>query len=239
MYTNLITTGCSYTSYLWKTWADYLSSSFDTYHNFGLSGSGPRYSWVQINNYLSTHAKHSTLENTVIAVQWSSLMRNDIYKKEPYAGHYWTGGGQINNNVNYDSDYLEKYFDLVDKALDLQHYIESLILASEKYKFRLVMMYMLEPWIYSFGGEPTGGLGKYSIDEKIKDFYKTDHPKILEDLYNTKHWIRPSIELFTADVPDPNKDPNDGHPSPLQHFHYANKIREHLNIEPVYDYRFR
>ena len=229
-YDTLIATGCSYTNYTWKTWADHLGDYFPIYKNLGQSGSGPRYSWMRIQRYLKYQANYSTMESTVIAVQWSSLLRNYMYILNQEGRYCWPGGGQVNNNIHYSKDYLDNYFDLVDKALDLEFFIENLILASEKYKFRLVMFYMLEPWIKDFGGEPTGGNGHLNVRDKINEFYKTPYPKRLEDLYNSKYWVKPSIELFTAEVPDPNKDPNDHHPSPLQHFHYANKIKEHLGL---------
>ena len=101
----LLTTGCSYTSYYYPTWADWLGVYFDKHINLGVSGSGPRYSYTALNDFF--RYKKNNPKDYIVIVQWSSLLRHD--KRNPETGH-WYWGGQIDNNINYNEDYLKKFY---------------------------------------------------------------------------------------------------------------------------------
>lgn len=44
--------GCSYTQWIWPTWADLIGCNFETYYNFGMSGSDNTYA---LNRLIDTH----------------------------------------------------------------------------------------------------------------------------------------------------------------------------------------
>ena len=227
----LIVSGCSYTEYLYPTWGDWLGEHFDTFHNLGVTGSGPKYTYLAIADFFK-YNKVNPKEYIVIA-QWSSLLRRDIRSKTDDG---WLHGGQIDNNSNYSKDYLKKYFHPLDTANDLVHYIDHLILLSEKLGFKLYMTYMFEPWIDNFLGEPV-----YSTIDKneIKDTLRSKYMISLKEISKSKYWINPSIESFSLDNPSRHiikttingKPSRDHHPSPFTHFLYAWQISKLLKIK--------
>ncbi len=224
----LITTGCSYTSYAYDTWATYLGKSYDSHFNFGRAGSGPRYSHTTICDYLRFNY-NKDYEYTFI-IQWSSLLRVDYRTKNKGTlgsdGVYWSAGGQVNNNGNFDNNYIKKYFNVIDTASDLLQYIEHLILLSKHYNFKLYMLYMFEPWIENFFGEPCH-VG--SLIKQYKEFSNSRYCNELKNIYDTEYFIRPSIEKFCLE--NEERDFNiDFHPTTNQHKNYADIIlKEYLS----------
>lgn len=222
----LITTGCSYTKYNYDTWADYLGKTYDSHLNLGEAGSGPRYSHTKICDYLRFNF-NKDYEYTFI-IQWSSLLRVDyrVNSKEVLgsSSDRWSSGGQVNNNSNFDNDYINKYFNIVDRASDLLGYIEHLILLSQHYNFKLYMLYMFEPWIGKVLGEPCN-IGELS--RQYGKFYNSRYFNELKDIYSTDYFIRPSIEKFCLE--NEERDFNiDLHPTTNQHEKYANMILKNI-----------
>lgn len=241
----LLVSGCSYTSHNYPSWADWLQDSFDRYINLGFSGTGPRYSFLRISDYFKYHIKDDPKNYTVI-VQWSSLLRHDfrvINPGDPENGT-WSSGGQIDNNIWFDQKFLNKYYLPIDKANDLIYYIEHLEMLSEKLGFKLYMCYMFEPWVEDFLGEPT----HHQIrKDKVISYKRSIYQKTLKELYNKKYWVTPSIEKYSwnikdalqpvANLPTDQSLIPDHHPSPYQHWCYANYIAKKLNISlnPSYE----
>ena len=50
----LLVSGCSYTQYFYPTWSDWLGEHFNEYINLGMSGTGARYSYLKILNFLNS-----------------------------------------------------------------------------------------------------------------------------------------------------------------------------------------
>jgi hypothetical protein len=72
----LFTFGCSFTEYVWPTWADLLSTDFDHYENWGYRGLGNRGIAERV---AECHAKHTFSKDDVVIIQWSSHLRFDWY----------------------------------------------------------------------------------------------------------------------------------------------------------------
>ena len=219
----LITSGCSYTSYNYKTWADYLGENYDKHLNLGKAGSGPRYSHNKICDYL--RFDYNKDHEYTFIIQWSSLIRVDFRKNDSNkisTLDKWSLGGQVNNNDNFNPAYIKKYFNIIDRASDLLMFIEHIILLSKHYNFKLYMLYMFEPWLGNLLGEPCG-IG--SLTKHFKSFNKSKYKKELEKLYFTDYFIQPSIETFCC-----NNEERDfsieSHPTTNQHKKYADMIVE-------------
>lgn len=69
--------GCSFTNYVWPTWADLLGVEFDYYENWGKEGIGNRAIAERVSE---CYAKNKFTKDDVVIVQWSSHLRYDWYK---------------------------------------------------------------------------------------------------------------------------------------------------------------
>ena len=224
----LVTTGCSYTHYRYYTWADYLSKGYDKFFNLGMAGSSIKFSYIKVLDYI--RANKDTLNNTDIFIQWTSLKRHYLINEDPPKG-------QIDNNADFNEEFIKNYFDIEDKAIELYNYIEHLILLSEKYKFRIKMFYMFEPWIGDYAGEPTNT--SIILHETTKKYLESSICTTLKNLYSKEYWITPSLESFSLKNekrgPEHRYPPEHGggideHPTTEQHRMFSEHINKGRNF---------
>lgn len=110
----LFTFGCSYTYYMWPTWADFLSLEYDYYENWGMTGIGNRAIAERI---AECHAKNQFTKDDTIVVQWSTILRHDWHNNKPIVNPSgWQTRGNAFSPINsklynqkwYDTFYCEK-----------------------------------------------------------------------------------------------------------------------------------
>jgi hypothetical protein len=80
--------GCSFTEYVWPTWADIVGQSFDYYENWGLAGSG---NYLISSRVLECHQVNKLTANDTVFVMYTSIPRIDFYTSA------WTRNGNIFN----------------------------------------------------------------------------------------------------------------------------------------------
>ena len=93
--------GCSYTNFKYPTYFDFLSPYFNESFNFGKPGCGNRAIFNTVVNHIDEIKK-----NDVVIVQWSSLLREDRI----FYNNKWDAGGIITNTMNYNEEWIKKYF---------------------------------------------------------------------------------------------------------------------------------
>lgn len=100
----LFTFGCSYTNYVWPTWADIIAYDLGCeFYNYGIGGLGN----VGIScRIVEADCIYKFHPDDLIIVQWSSWSREDRYIKGKWAAH-----GNVWNNDFYDRNFLLKYVD--------------------------------------------------------------------------------------------------------------------------------
>ena len=108
----LFTFGCSYTSYAWPSWANFLSLEFDFFENWGLAGIGNR---AIAERVAECNARHHFTKDDTIIVQWTSHIRNDYYLNTESEGspRGWKTRGSIFNYINgkvYDRRWVNTFF---------------------------------------------------------------------------------------------------------------------------------
>jgi hypothetical protein len=107
----LFTFGCSYTWFMWPTWADLLSVEYDYFENWGLVGLGNRAIAERI---AECHAKHKFTKDDTIVVQWSTTLRHDWHSDRPIvtlAGWQTSGNAFSETNIKfYKDDWYSKFF---------------------------------------------------------------------------------------------------------------------------------
>jgi hypothetical protein len=97
--------GCSFTSFLWPTWADILSVELNVpYYNYGKSGAGNHY----IANMVSQIIVHHNLnKDDLIVICWSSISREDRILKGG-----WTTPGNLFTQSVYNENFINNYVDI-------------------------------------------------------------------------------------------------------------------------------
>ena len=100
----LFTVGCSFTNHSYPTWADFLSSEFDEYENWGQGGYGNRAIFNRLIEII--YKRNITAEDTIV-VMWSTPVREDRW----YKNGGWKALGNIYNQPFYPDEWVEKYFD--------------------------------------------------------------------------------------------------------------------------------
>jgi len=98
----LFTFGCSFTAYIWPTWADILGREFEHYENWGQLGAGNQYIF---NSLIECNQRHRFTANDTVAVMWTNVAREDRYIHDQWitSGNIYHCGGY------YDSSFIKKY----------------------------------------------------------------------------------------------------------------------------------
>ena len=104
-YKRIFTFGCSYTEFIWPTWADIIGHDLNLpYENWGHAGTGNVYIAIKM---LECDLKNKFTDTDLILVNWSSWHRED--RMYP-GGDIWASGGNVFNNEHYPVKFLKKYY---------------------------------------------------------------------------------------------------------------------------------
>jgi hypothetical protein len=99
----LFTFGCSFTSYIWPTWADFVALNFDTHQNWANAGAGNYF--ISSRLYECNSVNKLTKDDTVL-VMFSQYFRNDMIDKNSN----WINAGNLYNQTLYGHDFVTKYW---------------------------------------------------------------------------------------------------------------------------------
>lgn len=221
----LFTFGCSFTSYIWPTWADILGREFDFFENWGRPGAGNQFI---ANSVAEADARNKFTENDTVIVQWSSMMREDRYIEGG-----WVTPGNVGGEGRriYGDEFLKKFMSdrgCFIRDLASMHLVDTM-LQHKKCNYEFLSMVDI-----NFYGDMYSNYFK----EKLKFF--SQGTKITEplDLYsNVVNKIKPSFQkvIFNYDWQSRKElmAPStvtgvlhraDSHPIPLEHLEYLQKV---------------
>lgn len=228
MKNRLFVIGCSYTSYCWPGYGEFLGSGYKEVYNFGKAGAGNEYIF---NTSCNVFQRYNINENDTVIVQWSGVGRKDVIE---YDSEIYTTVGNLDWQDFYPKKYVEKYFNIVQSASLLESYILSVNALARQHKCQFATFNMLDPWYDLFFGEPfnTNIFDKHY--RYINDFYPFER---LKQAFNKVNGLR-SLEDFcwehAMDTPiyilNEGHKQEDTHPSPYQHYLFAKYINEELNL---------
>jgi hypothetical protein len=123
--TRLFTFGCSFTQYIWPTWADILGKNFDFFENWALAGAGNLYIF---NSIIEANRRRQFNPNDTIVIVWTGLTRIDYYKKNVWMPQGADYAFQGNDGIGYEIinyAYIEAIKNLFD-SLKLNYKMFSL-----------------------------------------------------------------------------------------------------------------
>jgi hypothetical protein len=118
--TRLFTFGCSFTQYIWPTYADILGKHFNFFENWALAGAGNLYIF---NSIVEAHKRNKFNKNDTIVVMWSGLTRVDYYNQnswQPQGGNFEFKTNDSNGYEIINYAYIECIRTLFD-SLDLNY----------------------------------------------------------------------------------------------------------------------
>ena len=120
----IFTFGCSFTRYLWPTWADIINYDLDNQsHNWGICGIG---NIAILHKMLECDLKHTFDSNDIILVNWSSWHREDRLVNPGL----WQEGGNVFNNHNFDKSFISKYW---NEHNDIVQTVSAIIMANKMF----------------------------------------------------------------------------------------------------------
>lgn len=103
-YNRVFIFGCSFTNYIWPTWANILhfeTNPGTTAYNYGAAGGGNLFILCQM---MAANQKHTFQQGDLILTMWSTFCREDRY-----IGHRWEVPGNLWTQNFYDEQFLQKY----------------------------------------------------------------------------------------------------------------------------------
>ena len=69
----LFTFGCSFTKYIWPTWADILGREYKEFYNYGMSGGGNLFIFDSL---IEAIAKHNINKDDTVIIIWTNVTRD-------------------------------------------------------------------------------------------------------------------------------------------------------------------
>jgi hypothetical protein len=233
--------GCSMTKYVWPTWADIIAQDVETYINWGRPGAGNHYIF---NAIMECDAKYSFNKDDLVIVMWSSIEREDRYKKDA-----WIVAAGDSKETIYGSTWVSKFDCLRGNLIRDLALIKAAqtLLDLKNCAWANLSMYAL----CNFDEDYILSLGDFVEDEVI-DRYNLQHRNLCdgklvfdpyirdEDVLRTYANVYKNIEYSIEDqifdgklgrTPRPNN--NDLHPSPLEHLKYLDLIWPNNTLSPV------
>jgi hypothetical protein len=213
--------GCSYTNYIWPTWADVINSEIQgEFHNLGRRGSGNLYISCRI---AEANRRYNFCETDLIAVMFTSFTREDRY-----VNGQWMGDGNIYNQQYYPPDFVKKFADpdfylIRDMALidTTTTYIKSLPCES----------LILSAW-------PVDLLENNNLIEGFSEKVVSDCKKIYKNNIGTldlRSWQEsyyninknnPNFEKYGYTYVRNGSQFSDGHPNTMTYYEYL----KHINV---------
>ena len=163
--------GCSFTQYMWPTWADIVAYDLGIeYYNFALPGLGN----VGIQHrIIEADVKHKFNNDDIILIMWTSWCREDRVKN-----HQWKSAGSILNPHNevYDRKFLKRYWDYSN---DIVKNSTAIITTNKIYEKNIKWQGTGLPLFFTEGPRPDDTFE----DTSLINLYKNDMPDI--EMVNT------------------------------------------------------
>lgn len=105
-YKRLFVFGCSFTSYIWPTWADILSKEMPQaeFFNFGHCGGGNLLMSIRVTE---ANQRYTFKEDDLIVIMWTTFCREDRY----ISNNWLMTGNIFTARHDYSDEFVRKYAD--------------------------------------------------------------------------------------------------------------------------------
>lgn len=221
MYKRFFAFGCSFTSYLWTTWADIVAAAYPgaEYFNLGRGGSSNQ---LILYRMMEADQLYNFNKEDLIIVQWTQVTRETIWKDG-----YWTAGGNVYNNVAFSKECLDNYSSILNYMIRDHSIIKAVqsFLSSKPCTHYQICM-----------SSPSKMENMKSIEldiEYLAKLYKPCidliKPSYTEIIFNILHNAFPESSRPLKRLDD-GKIVNDWHPTPAEHLTYIETVLPEIPI---------
>ena len=176
----LFTFGCSFTGYIWPTWADILGQEADYFENWGIIGGGNQFIFNSVNECVLRNKLNS---DDVVIVMWTNIWRDDRYVQGQWVtpGNIYHAGDHHNQLID-DRGYLIRDLAFINSTKE--------ILENRNIKYIFLAMVPID-------NSDQYSVVKISNCDDILDLYKDTikeiRPSIYEKIFNFNWYSRPYL----------------------------------------------
>lgn len=212
-YKRFFAIGCSFTRYLWPTWADLLSKEMPNaeYYNLGRGGAGNLYISLRL---AEAHSRFNLCDTDLVAIMWSTFPREDRWIN----GHWLTIGNVYRQeNPLYTPGWIKRCADPVGYVI---RDLGLMTLTNEFLKpLECTFVELFAQSIEHHLSYDPNFLIHHEINN-ILTLYKDTVTRIKYPLLTHMTDDSNNIKLWT----NLNKTHEDSHPSPLTAYEYLMKL---------------
>jgi len=216
----IFTFGCSFTDYIWGTWANILGHEFkkSEFYNYGKSGAGNSYianMVTQVDNF------YKFKKDDLVLISWTNISREDRFLE---SRNGWLTPGNIYTQNEYDSTFVKKWAN--DTHFALRDYSTISLVdqyLANKTQYHFLSMCNISTTIDQWAEEKAE-----SNISNLSHNYGHCLKKISPSFYETL-WNNNLQNKWESDWNIVHKYFSDGHPLPMEHLAYLQK---------TFDYEF-
>lgn len=217
--------GCSFTQFMWPTWADIISHEFKNaeYYNFGLPGIGNLAIAARVSE---AQVRYNFTEHDLVMILWSTFLREDRWLRGT-----WVRTGNVFNPAGfYDDNFIKNYTDICGYLIRdgaIISLTEQMLKTSPCHSFMMKSVpldYLEKNDLDVFEQEKLQQI--YDLYNKIFERMPISLYEFLKKKYNILEWPQ-SIEYYWDDLKRMHRD---SHPLPIDACEY---IHNHvLELSP-------
>lgn len=207
-YKRFFTFGCSFTSYMWPTWADILAKEMPDaeFYNFGVSGGGNpliSYRVAEANN------RFKFTDTDLVMIMFTTFCREDRWVTDKR----WLAGGNVYNNRIYSEEWVKEFADEKGYLIRDAAVIDMTARYLENTKVSHNLMLSV-PFVTNID---IPGHGTKEIPHEIRAVYQDTFNKFKPSMHELE--LRLNWKQLENDYQF-----RDGHPAPFRYYNYLKKL---------------
>lgn len=216
--------GCSFTRYVWPTWADIIGRSYDAkdYHNFGMIAAGNEFIFHQI---MQAKNHYNFGPEDLILICWTNFAREDRY----ICGQ-WLASGNIFSQKLYPENWVRQWFDLRGALIKTSGWISAAMDSLDLTGCRHQHFSMMPMDLINIDDACYKDMVYQDIFDIYGVYYQRFLPSMVGHLFDSLPLCRnpsaPLVRYAGQDLPH-----GDNHPTPAQHLRYVDEV-----LIPVLDF---
>jgi len=222
--------GCSFTDYMWPTWADLIAKEIEVTHVYAKPGAGNFYIYQAVAEAIMLH---NITKDDLVMVMFSNVTREDRYTRN----EGWITPGNLFHQDVYDDKFMKRFFcekGYLMRDLSLIKGIDS-ILAQTGADYEFMSMINLD----SLSSDNIKMTGVEDVLVLYKDVIAKIKPSVFEIIFNNDWNNRPNRPRYTA--PWCTGIYTDNHPTPDEHLEFLqttfpNIVFKESTIQQTYEH---